>query len=77
MFFSDNKPVYSRRVEDESLSRGKGYYELFYKGLSINGIPEFPTKNFKDFAWVPKPLLGKYLDDEYFSEVAPLTVHMC
>ena len=67
--FVDNKPVFYRKIEDETFERGDGYYELFYKGISINGIPSFPTKNYKDYAWVPKAHLAEYFSDEYFKDV--------
>lgn len=35
--------MYARKIEDETLTRGKGYYDYYFKGFSVNGIPKFPT----------------------------------
>ena len=39
-----------------------------FRGLSAYGIPKFPTSVYEDFAWVPKPLLSEYFEDEYFEK---------
>lgn len=44
-----NKPVYVRKVEDETLERGQGYYDFFFKALSINGICKYPTEKYTHF----------------------------
>jgi hypothetical protein len=33
--------------------------------------------SFLDYAWVPKPLLSQYFDDDYFNSIIKLTVHIC
>lgn len=43
VYFAHHKPVYARKVEDDTVDRGIGYVEFFFKALSINGIPKFPT----------------------------------
>lgn len=41
--FGHNKPIYVRKVDDPS-GEDQGTYQYFYKGLSLNGIPKFPTE---------------------------------
>jgi hypothetical protein len=44
--FTINKPIFARKIEDATLDRGIGFCEYFFKGMSINGIPKFPTNKY-------------------------------
>lgn len=46
VYFNQHKPIYARKTEDSTMSRGVGFYEYFFRGLSINGIPKFPTEKY-------------------------------
>ena len=66
--FSSRKPLGCRKVNREGL---KNQVRVFtFKGMSAFGIPQFPTDQYSDFAWVPKPLLANYFSDEYHQQAA-------
>ncbi len=64
--FPSNKPLGIRKTTFAGLD--KQVRVLTFRGISTFGIPQFPTSSYEDFAWVPKPLLANYFDDNYFSE---------
>lgn len=71
------KPFLHIKTEDETLTHGIGIRNYFYRGISTFGYPVLPNPAYVDFAWVPKPLLASYFDDEYFSQVIRSVAHMC
>ncbi len=54
------------------MEKGKGIKTFFYTGYSMSGIPKFPSGQFKDFKWVPKPHLHKFFTPEYCKKVIRL-----
>jgi hypothetical protein len=54
------------------MDKGKGIKTFFYKGFSMSGIPKYPTGQFKDYKWVPKPHLHKFFTEEYCQKVIRL-----
>jgi hypothetical protein len=69
--YPSRKPLSIRRTQRE----GKEVRLMTFRGVSAFGIPQFPTANFEDFAWVPKALLGEYFEDDYFEQCAWTASH--
>ena len=67
------KPVGVRTVEMEGQEREVRV--MTFRGVLVYGITQFPSGQFEDYAWVPKPLLADYFSDEYHGETAWATTH--
>ena len=67
------KPVGVRNVE--MTGQDRQVRVMTFKGVTVYGIPSFPSESFEDFAWVPKPLLADYFEEEYLGETAWAITH--
>lgn len=54
------------------MEKGKGIKTFFFTGYSMSGIPKFPSGQFKDYKWVPKPHLHKFFNPDYCKKVIRL-----
>jgi len=48
---------------------------LTYRGVLVYGIPKITADCYEDYAWLPKPLLGKYFEEKYLGQAAWAAVH--
>lgn len=71
--FPTRKPLGSRQAAREELSKKARVFS--FRGISAFGIPRFPTAMFEDFAWVPKPKLAEYFEDDYFEQSVWAATH--
>lgn len=71
--FPTKKPCGVRKVRMEG--QEKEVRMMTFKGLIAYGIPKFPTAIYEDYAWVPKPHLANYFDDDYFSQTVWAATH--